>query len=305
MIKLKELLIESFGEMTPLQTKTEEFNKYLVSKYPQLEDLSFHSNYDDRVLHLSIIRIKKGERGKGIGREIINSIKQFADENNLIITLSPEPEPRYKKKLDNFYRDSGFIHNRGRKKDYSLSSFYGPTMIRRPGMNEEVDKKIIDVPEPSGTVKIPHNYLRLYHYTKGDPEIIRKEGLKLSNARGNTYGEPNVIWSSTIKPKTGLPIIEFAVPIDDKRITRMAGNYIDVKDGADFYNNRDTHVTFYGDINPSEFIAIHEPWHRVYRYLIKNELVDDVLDGKYDYLLTDKHPDEFKAILAIKKNFGK
>ena len=60
-----------------------------------------------------------------------------------------------------------------------------------------------------------------------------------------------------------------------------------------------------GDVKPSEFIAIHEPWHHTYRYLLDNGYVQNVLVGEYDDILqTDKLPDEAKAIKAIKLNFG-
>ena len=135
MIKFKNL-VEAFGYRTPLQLKVEELNKQLLQQYPQLEDLNFYVIYNSNILHLRSIRIKTEFRKQGIGRVVIDTIKKIADENNLIITLSPQPERGYKKKLDKFYRDRGFIHNKGRKKDYRLSSFFGRNMYRRPGVNE-------------------------------------------------------------------------------------------------------------------------------------------------------------------------
>jgi GNAT superfamily N-acetyltransferase len=137
-VRLKEnrnkLIKES--ESTPIKNKIEEFRKELLLKYQQqIDDLFFHGTIQPDVLYLSSIRIKPEFRRQGIGSEIMDKIKKFADENNLIITLSPEAERGYKKKLDNFYKNHGFVYNTGRKKDYRLSSFFGKNMIRRPTKN--------------------------------------------------------------------------------------------------------------------------------------------------------------------------
>ena len=92
----------------------------------------------------------------------------------------------------------------------------------------------IDVPKEPGTVPIPPNYVRLYHYTYTNPDDLRKDGLLLSKAKGHTYGEPDFVWSSTAKPERHKTYVEFAVPIDDKRFTRM-GAAPDPHVGADFY----------------------------------------------------------------------
>ena len=126
MIKLKTLIKEEASKEDVLQLQTE-----LKSKYPQLDLLSL-SLQSNGAIFIHNIRVKKEERKKGIGRKVMEEIKQFADKHGLVVTLSPESEPRYKAKLDKFYKDLGFSHNRGRKKDYRYSSFFGKTMIRRP-----------------------------------------------------------------------------------------------------------------------------------------------------------------------------
>jgi len=138
MIKLKSIL-ESI-DYPALERKTDNFRKQLLQQFGDaIETLYFHISSQRDVLHLDNIEIKKEFRGRGIGSQIMDQLKKFADENELIVRLSPEPEPRYKKKLDQFYKRHGFVYNRGRKKDYRLSSIYGPTMIRRPIKEEDVD----------------------------------------------------------------------------------------------------------------------------------------------------------------------
>ena len=126
---------ESFEDRTPLQIDTEKFRKSLIQKYPQLEDLYFYISAD-RSLYLSSIRVKLEDRHMGVGGSVIRDIKKFADDRDLVITLSPEAKRGYTKKLDRFYKDLGFVNNKGRKKDYSLGGFSGRIMYRRPKINE-------------------------------------------------------------------------------------------------------------------------------------------------------------------------
>jgi len=169
MIKLISIIRESiWHNPTEKQLKTEKLRKELLSEYPQLQDLEFHVvDYDDNLLELSSIRIFKNERGKGIGNQVIRKIKKFADENGLIIRLSPEPERGYKKKLDKFYTDLGFVPNKGRKKNYQLSSPFGRTMYRRPGLNE-------------GVIKInPEDEKDISKYVKDMDSIIKQHFQKV------------------------------------------------------------------------------------------------------------------------------
>lgn len=118
-----------------ITSAVEELQDKLRLKYPQLLELYFGLAAGGHI-YLSSIRVKPECRHQGVGRAVIQDMKRFADEHNLTITLSPEPDRGYKKKLDTFYRDLGFVHNRGRKRDFRLSSIFGSTMYRKPGMNE-------------------------------------------------------------------------------------------------------------------------------------------------------------------------
>lgn len=168
---------------------------------------------------------------------------------------------------------------------------------------EDIDK--IYVPPEPGTIPIPHNHLRLYHYTNTNPEIIKKEGLRLSHARGNTYGEPNAIWCSLQEPKNYKIFVEFSVAIDDKRFIQFAGPAPDPHKSPKDYEGRGSDFTLFGDVLPNEFLAVHEPWHHHYRYLIAEgpQFIKNILDGEYDFLLDRPDSDEANAILAVKHNF--
>jgi hypothetical protein len=166
------------------------------------------------------------------------------------------------------------------------------------------DKQIIKVPAAPGTVPIPSNHLRLYHYTTANAKDIERDGLKLSKSKGHTYGEPNFVWASLAQPGRYKRFVEFHVPIDDPRFS-LFGSKPDVSRGAAFYKDKSNDFTFNDDIKPSEFIAIHEPWHHSYRYMVDQgeEFIQSVLNGEFDYITPDKFPDEAEAIAAIKTNY--
>ena len=164
-------------------------------------------------------------------------------------------------------------------------------------------KEKIPVPAEPGTTPIPANHLRLYHYTHSDPDIIRREGLKISSTQGHTYGEPDAVWCSLQQPGNYKNFVEFSMAIDDPRFSKI-GASPDPNYGVEFYQGRGNDFTIFGDVKPSEFIAVHEPWHHHYRYMVENDLAPDILAGKYDDLTADKFPNEYKALVAIKHNFG-
>jgi hypothetical protein len=135
-----------------------------------------------------------------------------------------------------------------------------------------------------------------------DPETIRKEGLKLSMAKGNTYGEPNMVWASSVPMTDSKNVVEFSTPSDDPSMVLerpskgqtpedwMSGNH---------------HVGFTRDIKPEEILAIHEPWHKVYRYIKNNHgIINDIVNGELDDLDENNYADEFKAIREVKKELG-
>ena len=139
----------------------------------------------------------------------------------------------------------------------------------------------------------------MYHYTNGDPEAIRQEGLKLSYARGSSYGEPDMIWGSSVPPDAGIKnIVEFHVDAGEQMSLERP------RDGQDpsEWMKGNHHVGFHRDIRPDEIIAVHEPWHGDYRYIMSNpEVIERVKNGELDSLTEDRFPDEFKAVQEVKR----
>ena len=88
--------------------------------------------YDDNKKTLKIykIAVDKQMRGQGIGSEIMDKIADWADSVQALIVLTPATDfgATSVRRLIKFYKQFGFVENRGRKKDYSISDL----MYRKP-----------------------------------------------------------------------------------------------------------------------------------------------------------------------------
>jgi hypothetical protein len=97
-------------------------------EYPEVSVYAFEK---PNSIYLSKIKVPHHSRGKGIGKSIIKRIQDYANIVKKPITLVPQAERGFKQKLDKFYKDLGFVHNKGRNKDFSLSDPFAPSMYWR------------------------------------------------------------------------------------------------------------------------------------------------------------------------------
>jgi len=161
----------------------------------------------------------------------------------------------------------------------------------------------IEVPPEMGTIPIPSGNVRLFHYTRGNIDDIKNNGLSLSHAQGSKYGEPDMIWGSTdLNEYKNMAdyknIVEYSVPAQDIDFPSK------IREDLNEWNKRSHHVGIFRDIKPNEILAIHEPWHHHYRYIEKNkELLQEVINGEHDDLMNGRFPNEGKAIEALKNNY--
>lgn len=83
-------------------------------------------------LHLAHISVPKEHQGKGIGSKVMKEITDHADKHKKRMTLDlgrkGDPHVNSPSKLKKFYSKHGFVHNKGRHKDFSISS----DMYREP-----------------------------------------------------------------------------------------------------------------------------------------------------------------------------
>lgn len=167
-----------------------------------------------------------------------------------------------------------------------------------------------EIPPEPGTTPIPSDHIRLYHYTKIDApndlsrfqaaESLRRHGIDIRKAIGSTYGEPNVVWASTQMPSRSKVFAEFSVAKDDRR---WAVGRPDPADDPSEYMAKGGDSFFMDSIRPEEIIAVHEPWHFHYRYILDNpQLKQEVIEGEHDHLLnTDKYGPAIRRVKAERK----
>lgn len=86
--------------------------------------------YGRKNLHLSRIEIQKNRRGRGLGTKAMEDLIHLADQYKMLTTLSPSTDfgASSKERLKRFYRRFGFVSNKGRHKDFTLSD----SMYRLP-----------------------------------------------------------------------------------------------------------------------------------------------------------------------------
>jgi phage-related protein (TIGR01555 family) len=162
----------------------------LEDKHPGLKlDMSDNGN----TAILSRIVVPKAERGSGTGSEVMKAVTEWADKAGRSIALSPSSDlGGNKNRLVDFYKRFGFVENKGRNKDYSISE----SMIR-PAKHQAHDAGFEEHDHPRGeggkfapATQIPFEsspkvgwwedgeHMNLYHGThERNVPTIAKEGL--------------------------------------------------------------------------------------------------------------------------------
>lgn len=127
-MKLKEIL-EEVHYIDNKHNKVDVFEKLRKEWKEKDVDISIYSRSSNRYVSLSKIEVDKKLRKQGLATKAMKDLIKVADENNLIITLSPTSEfGSSKSRLIEFYKRFGFVQNIGRNKDFHFAA----TMYRNP-----------------------------------------------------------------------------------------------------------------------------------------------------------------------------
>lgn len=100
-----------------------EFTKQIKDKY----NLKFFFVYEySDSIKLDMLEVPKTERKEGIGTAVMNELIQYADFNHKRIILTPGlRDDRHgttsRTRLIKFYKRFGFVENKGRNKDFTIS----------------------------------------------------------------------------------------------------------------------------------------------------------------------------------------
>lgn len=115
----------------------------ITRNHPGVKIHAYETGYK---IELMQIVVPRENRGGGVGTEIIRTLQDYARSVGKPIVIRPEAERGRKGDLDRFYRELGFVHNKGRNMDYALSSPMAGTMYWRPDTNEGALLERIETP---------------------------------------------------------------------------------------------------------------------------------------------------------------
>ncbi len=100
----------------------------IKAEYRDKTDHLYLHEKTDGTISLDNMVVKKAYRDQGVGTQILRDIIAYADATGKTITLTPTSEFGTKARLTKWYKEHGFVENKGRNADYRLSD----TMYRLP-----------------------------------------------------------------------------------------------------------------------------------------------------------------------------
>jgi ribosomal protein S18 acetylase RimI-like enzyme len=119
---IQEAYIGMISEASP---ELDAFVDKTKSDHPELKTLNISPYGKD--ISLGMINIHKEHRNSGVGSKVMDKIKDFADTHKKRIILSAATKnddigTTSSARLDKFYRGHGFVANKGRNKDFSITA---------------------------------------------------------------------------------------------------------------------------------------------------------------------------------------
>lgn len=110
-----------------------------------VDNFVFH-NKNANQISLSSLIVPKHKQRQGIGSQYMNDLKNYADKHGAQIALTPSTDfGGSKTGLIKFYKSHGFVENKGRNKDFTISN----TMYRKPETYKERPEFTPEQIEPS------------------------------------------------------------------------------------------------------------------------------------------------------------
>ena len=130
----------------------------LESKY-NLKSLFLGDMASRNAIELHSIIVNREDQGKGTGSKVMQELIKYADDNGKIMVLDPglldkQHGTTSQSRLRKFYKQFGFIDNKGRNKNYEFRNL----MIRYPQSNESVNEVSKKVQEATITEALDNPY---------------------------------------------------------------------------------------------------------------------------------------------------
>lgn len=120
MDNLQRILFETYERMVE-EESFDTVRNSVKSKGVELD--AYTSTSQPHIITLSRIVVPKENRGKGLGSVAVKELTDYADRNNKTIVLTPSTDfgASSVSRLNKFYKSFGFIDNKGRNKDFTIS----------------------------------------------------------------------------------------------------------------------------------------------------------------------------------------
>jgi hypothetical protein len=136
----------------------------LLKKYPELERLDLYPSGSD--IRLDAIIVKRQFRKSGIGSKVLNDIKSFANSNSKrIILITGVKDSAWgttsSSRLDKFYRRNGFVANKNRNKDYTITAthyYSGKQKIKESAFVAKIGNNGTFNPNSTNITEMKHPY---------------------------------------------------------------------------------------------------------------------------------------------------
>ena len=95
----------------------------LLNEKWKSKDVDVHIVESDDAIVVYKIIVSKSKRGMGLGTKVMQDICDYADATQKRIELSPSKDfgGSSVARLKRFYKQFGFVENKGRNKDYEIS----------------------------------------------------------------------------------------------------------------------------------------------------------------------------------------
>lgn len=123
--KPQKQLTLNFKEWLEINENVKNIIEDIKKDYPEIEIDAYENKYKIEIIK---IKIPKHQRKQGIGSSVIKKIQDYARSIEKPIVITPEAEKGYENKLNNFYKKLGFVDNKGKNIDFTLSSPIAKTM---------------------------------------------------------------------------------------------------------------------------------------------------------------------------------
>ena len=213
------------AQQSTMETMGEAYNpagiisKTLGAKFPNVS-LSIGEN--PKSLDLSKIVVPKEMRGQGIGSSVMNDLTQYADETGKQINLTPSADfGGNVNRLKSFYKDFGFVENKGKNKDFTTRE----TMIRPPSQTPAVtDYGITHRP-----MTVEQGAAPLHDLTQAFDDTIYSKSALQNYGTGSPLDRQavNIFQQVRNKPDAQVTIYR-AIPKDATQKALNAGDWVSV-----------------------------------------------------------------------------